>query len=274
MAASTTPKQGHHVFNAIDIALLRPFETVRSLRSTEIDGQHFLEDFLLHCYSLAKTMADASAGLAARQFVASASAEENALREIARLRSRYPMLGRITPEMLDDIHRRNSDQFGAACDRYERELLTTVQRSLETALALRRGKLPMPVVSIACQQMLNASYDPAAALIVVTNSMSTEAQPTQGALHGTIIRVADTLDRPAMWREAFLAFRETKDSVTGNMIRGVRDVLNQIELLKAQSMAFPALITNEIRQKSQSGEVEEQFGAMLHLLHAKLQQTY
>lgn len=277
MAATTTPKQGHHVFNAIDIALLRPFERIRSLRSTEVDGQHFLNDYLLYCYSLAKTMADTSVAVAARQFVATASAEENALREIARLRWRYPMLARITPEFLPDVHVRNSDQFGAACDRYERQVLTLVHRSLETALTMKRGKpsdAGMPMASIACQQMLNAAYDPAAALIVVTNSMLMEAQTIQGALHRPITCIADTLERRAMWREAFLTFREIRDSATGNIIGGIRDVLTKIELLKAQSMTFTALITNEIQRKSQSGEAAEEFGAMLHLLHARLQQTY
>jgi hypothetical protein len=179
--------------------------------------------------------------------------------------------------MLLDKHLRNSDQFGAASDRYEREILTLIQRSLETALVVRREEPSnprTPVGSIACQQMLNAAYDPAAALIVVTNSMLSEAQSAQGTLHGVIVRIADTLDRPALWREAFLGFREMRDSGTGKIISGIRDVLTQMELLKAQSMSFTALIKNEIRHKSQSGEAEEEFGAMLYLLHRRLQQTY
>src|SRR5947208_4867078 len=108
---------------------------------------------------------------------------------------------------------------------------------------MKRGKpsdAGMPMASIACQQMLNAAYDPAAALIVVTNSMLMEAQTIQGALHGPITCIADTLDRPAMWREAFLTFREIRDSAAGNIIGGIRDVLTKIELLKAQSMTFTA----------------------------------
>jgi hypothetical protein len=70
----------------------------------------------------------------ARKFVATANAEENALRELTKMRPRYPSLARITAPMMRGIHLRNSDQFGTAADRYERELLTLVRQSLEAAL--------------------------------------------------------------------------------------------------------------------------------------------
>ncbi|HZQ53008.1 MAG TPA: hypothetical protein VFB14_12470 [Bryobacteraceae bacterium] len=274
MSSSATPKQGDHVFNAIDIALLRPFESIRSLRSVNVDGEHFLHDYLLHCYSMARKMAEAPAVLTARKFVASANAEENALREFARLRSRYPSLARITPALLREIHLRNSDQFGAAADRYEREVLTLVQRSLEAAVApgAKPSGAAIPAVSIACQQMLNATYDPAAALVVIADSLSTESLPTQGALYSTVTGIAGTLDRPAMWRDAFASLREARPTATGRLISGIRDVLMQIDLLRAQSMTFPALIKDEIGQKSRSGQAGAVFAGMLHLVHARLQQ--
>jgi hypothetical protein len=257
---------------------MRPFKSLCSLRSPDVDGQHFVHDYLLHCYSLAKKMGEAPAMVIARKFVATANTEENALREFTRMRPRYPSLARITAPMMRAIHVRNSDQFGTAADRYERELLTLVQQSLETALVSTGGKPPStvsaPAVSIACQQMVSASYDPAAALVVIVNSMSAESVPTQGLLHPTILGIADTLDRPAMWREALSGFRETRPSATGRLITGIRDVLTQIDLVKAQSMTFPALIRDEIGNKSRSGPDNVIFGAMLHLLHARLQQMH
>lgn len=183
---------------------MRPFQSLCSLRSPDLDEGHFVYDYLLHCYSLAKKMGEAPAMVMARRFVATANAEENTLRELTRMRPRYPSIARLTASMLRDIHVRNSDQFGTAANRYERELLTLVQRSLEAALVPIGSKpstASTPAVSIACQQMVGASYDPAAALVVIANSMSTESVPTQGLLHSTIIGIVDTLDRPAMCRE-------------------------------------------------------------------------
>ena len=37
---------------------MRPFETMRSLRSPIIDGQHFVHDYLMHSYSMAKQIAE------------------------------------------------------------------------------------------------------------------------------------------------------------------------------------------------------------------------
>jgi hypothetical protein len=52
--AAATPKQGDHVFNPVETPIIRPFETIRSLRSTFVDGEHFIHDYLLHSYSMAK----------------------------------------------------------------------------------------------------------------------------------------------------------------------------------------------------------------------------
>src|SRR6059058_1268886 len=79
MSASATPKQGDHVFNAVEIAIMRPFESIRALRSALVDGEHFLHDYLLHSYSMARNMADAPVLVAARNLVALAGAEEDSL---------------------------------------------------------------------------------------------------------------------------------------------------------------------------------------------------
>ncbi|MBI4909056.1 MAG: hypothetical protein HY820_35875 [Acidobacteria bacterium] len=134
-----TPKQGDHVFNAIETAILGPVETIRGLRSAIVDGQHFLHDYLLISYSLARRIADSPALVAARKYVASGGAEEDAVREIAALRTRRPKLARITPALLRDMHQRNATQFGAAAERFELEALSTVIQALEAAIAPRTG---------------------------------------------------------------------------------------------------------------------------------------
>jgi hypothetical protein len=88
MATGATPRQGDHVFNDLSLALLRPFDIIQSLTSAHVDGRHFIHDYLLHAYSLAKTMADAPPLSQARTLAAFAGDEQNALREIAALRPR------------------------------------------------------------------------------------------------------------------------------------------------------------------------------------------
>jgi hypothetical protein len=64
VSATATPKQGDHVFNAVDTALMRPFETVKSLRSPIIQGQHFVHDYLLQSYSMATQIAGCESAVA------------------------------------------------------------------------------------------------------------------------------------------------------------------------------------------------------------------
>lgn len=68
-------------------------------------------------------------------------------------------------------------------------------------------------------------------------------------------------------------FREARPTATGRLISDIHNVLMQIDLVKAQSMSFPALIRDEIRNTFRSGLDNVKFGVMLHLLHARLQQT-
>lgn len=122
--------------------------------------------------------------------------------------------------------------------------------------------------------MLNAAYDPAAALVVVTASMARENPSIQALFHKTIVGIAETLDRPAMWKDAFTAFREDRVSATGNLVGGIRDVLGQMDVLKAQSLPFAALISDEIGRKTRPPHTDSVFGGMLHLIYARLQQMH
>jgi hypothetical protein len=102
--------------------------------------------------------------------------------------------------------------------------------------------------------------------------MSGEAAPAQSVFHAVIVGMAQTLDRPAMWKSPFEAFRESRTTATGAAIGKIREVLGRIEAFKAQSSVFAALVKNEIAQKRRSPGADETFSAMLHLLHARLQQ--
>src|ERR1700691_3024542 len=104
MSASATPKQGDHVFNALESAIMRPFETIRSLRSTLVDSQHFLYDYLLQTYSMAKMMADQPDLLSGRKLVASPGEGDDAVKVLTTLRSRYPALARIDSGNLRNVH--------------------------------------------------------------------------------------------------------------------------------------------------------------------------
>jgi hypothetical protein len=255
---------------------MRPFETMRSLRSPIIDGQHFVHDYLMHSYSMAKQIAEGPILGAGRKLVASAGAEEEALRELLKLRLRYPGLVRINSAVLRDAHQRNSDRFGAAVTRYESELLCAIRQALETAVAppaaqSRRAATPASP-GIAFQRMLDAAYDPAAALVVVSNSASRETTAVQGTFQPVIAGVADTLERPIMWRDPFASFREERPTATGRLIITVRDALMQMDVPKAQSVTFGSWIRQEIAQKTRPPQTDAVFGSMLHLIHARQQQ--
>ena len=65
-----------------------PFETVRSFWSPIIEVQHFLPGYRLHSYSMARQIAEVPTLAAGRKLLASAGAEEDASRELLRLRPR------------------------------------------------------------------------------------------------------------------------------------------------------------------------------------------
>ena len=88
MASPAVPRQGDHVFNAIAAALMHPFDTIGSFRSVLVDGRHFVHDYLLRCYSFTKDIAESRIIGESRKHSASAGAEEEALRELAKLLAR------------------------------------------------------------------------------------------------------------------------------------------------------------------------------------------
>jgi hypothetical protein len=244
------------------------------MRSPSVLGQHFVNDFLLHSYSFARQIADEPIFAAGRNLIATAGAEEDALREFSRLRPRYPFLARVTAATLRAIHERNSTRFGEAAARFEVEVLRAIQQALETAVmpntVPRLSATANP--GIAFQQMLAAAYDPAAALVVLTNCVTSETPAFQPTFHPLLVAVADTFDQPMRWREPFSAFRADRPSATVQTVNTILQVLTRMDLLKAQSVIIGTSIQREIAQKTRSPQTDAAFGSMLHLIHSRLQQ--
>jgi len=276
VSSAASPKQGDHVFNAIDTAVIRPFEKLKKLRSEITEGEHFVHDYLLHVYSLAVRIAQTPIMAVGRSLVASAGGEEDAIRELVRLQTQYPVLARINASALRSVHQRNADRFGAAAARYEFEVFRAIQQALELAVTPPGARPPGANRSaspgIAFQQMLDNAFDPAAALVVLTKSASQELPAVQRGFVPLIAGLAEALDRPLMWKDPFAGFHEARPTATGRMIVTVANMLLQLEQLKAQSILFGNLIEAEIRQKTRPPQTDAIFGSMLHLIHARLQQ--
>ena len=120
--------------------------------------------------------------------------------------------------------------------------------------------------------MLGAPFDPAVALVVILNSIAQEPLPHQSAFHRLINAIAETLDRPATWKDPVLAFHADKPSNTGSLITQLGDTLVRLDHFRSQSTAFGLSIRSELTHKGQSDDAKTQYGAMLHLLHMRLQQ--
>ncbi|MEZ5353185.1 MAG: hypothetical protein R2762_11160 [Bryobacteraceae bacterium] len=273
MAAGSAPKQGDHVFNAVAIGILQPFETMRSLRSPGVNGQVFVPVYLPQTYGLAQQWAGSPALIASREFTASEGAEEDALREIAKLRARFPALANISASLLRTIHDQNARRFGEASRRFERELLAAVLQALEAAAggaAMTAGPTASP--GIAYQQMLAAAYDPAAALVVITTSMARESIGQQGAFCPVIAAIAETLDRPALWKEPYRGYRAHTLTPTGTLIERIRDALLRMEWLKGPGAGLSTILGAEIARNAKGPRASADCGPMLYLIHQKVQQ--
>src|SRR3954464_14831551 len=107
------PRQGDHVFNDVSTALSKPFDTVKAFHSPHVDGQEFLYTNLLFTYSLVRQASVEPALLSARELVATADMERTS-RALDPLRSRYPDVAAVNPNLLRNLHALNAKRFGAA----------------------------------------------------------------------------------------------------------------------------------------------------------------
>jgi hypothetical protein len=275
MSASAAPKQGDHVFNAVDAAVLHPYETMFSLRTALVDGQQFVHDYLLHSYSFVRDIARNHVLVAARKYVATAGNEQDAVRELIRLASRHPVLRNITPGLLRDVHTRNAERFGDAAAEYEIESLLAVRQALERAVAPADAPPAARIThgpGLAFQHLLDNAYDPAAALSVIICSMAFEQPGVQSNFHSVIVGIAETLNRPGAWKEPYAGFRESRRTNTGETITNIGNALLRMDGLKGQSVILAKWINDEIAQKARTAGADAIFGSMIPLLHTRLQQ--
>jgi hypothetical protein len=282
-ATSSGAKQGDHVFNMLEGSILRPFETIASFHSPDVNGELFLHDFLPLSYTMARQIVADVIWRTARTLVAKPGDEEELLRDLAKLKARFPVLMRVDAAKLRDAHLRNATQFGLASARFEWECLNALLESLTAAVnaaarpdagvgALTKSSSPI----IGFMSMMDAAYDPAAALVVIAKAASAEGMMEQGAIQKLIVAVSDSIDRPAVWREPYLAYRESRTTQTGETIGRIRAVLDQFPQVKIKGQTFllqmQAEVTNPQKGRLKPEEWTGVFGSMIHLLYARIQQ--
>jgi hypothetical protein len=271
--SSPTRKQGDHVFNNVATAVLSPFQRIASFRLSHGDGRDFVHRYMLHSYHLAKDLADRQFLRTGRRLSASEGAQEDVLREFSKLRSRSPALAKITPDVLHEVHTNNSRAFGEDVRRYEITLLSEIQHALETVLSPQTAGAHPRRSGFAFQQMLDAAYDPAAALVVITSSMACETVHLQPAFVPVIVEVAESLEQPGMWKLPYRNFREEKKTATGAIVTEIGNVQLGLDSLKSTGVLFTKMLQDEIAQgpKIMPRQTEAQYGEMLHLVHQELQ---
>jgi hypothetical protein len=124
---------------------------------------------------------------------------------------------------------------------------------------------------VAYQRLIDTAYDPAAALVVITSSMVREQPSIQGHFHPVIFGIAETLDRPAQWREPFARFQERWNSGTDRIVALTRDALFAMYFLKAPGLSIAHWIREAILQHARTPGADQDYGAMLHLVENHLQ---
>ncbi|WP_031499087.1 hypothetical protein [Bryobacter aggregatus] len=104
--------------------------------------------------------------------------------------------------------------------------------------------------------MLNSADDPAAALVLIVNSMACE---NSGTCLAIVTAIADSLERPALWKGIYDGFREGRPTKTGELlITGIGRVLQELQFLKAPGLAISQWIGNEIRQHAGEAQSAEE----------------
>ena len=183
----------------------------------------------------------------------------------------------MTTSRFREVHESNAAHFGAAALRFEIALLTAVREALGIAVtpAGERGRRSPVYASagIAYQQLIDAAYDPAAALRVIAATFR-KGGSAQGAFQQWFVAVADTLDQPPLRKTPYLAFRESPPALTGRRLNEIRDGLFQLDILKAKGMSFSMLVQTELMHSAKTASPHQQdtHSAILHLVHERLQQ--
>jgi hypothetical protein len=263
-------KQGDHVFNDLQTAIERPIHSIRSATNAGVDGHHFLIDYLPHGADLARRILRDPIWLAVRQYVAAPGQEQDGLNRLNRVATNRGFVARVTYQKLVHAHLENAERFGQAANRFEFEFLSAMVHALTVAIKrpdssnnsnLIFNERASPI--IAFQSMVNAAFDPAAAMIVLIDRADKENALGQGSILNLIEAIWGTIDpnRPALWADAWNQFRETRPQPVVKLVNDVRSALNGFSALKVAGQSEILQTLSEAASGRKSGVKPDEWTA-------------
>lgn len=275
------PKQGDHVFNDLETAIVAPVETITSFQGDTVNGQHFLDDYLLHTKCMFQKLAGDELWRSSRSYTASDGDEEDVLKELRKLQPKMPSLPRLEPVLLREIHDDNANRFGERRERYEYDFFNCLQ-DLLTGVANGDAAGPAPRsmlgAHIAFQRMVDRAYDPAAALVVVTKRSLMDDSIGQGVTQRLISSLAQAAmaNDPTQWTHPFELFPLSKAGETKRVADGMHATLEHRRQINVQGQTVLRVMCAELATKENPritpGERREASGYMLHLVNQRLRQ--
>ena len=263
-------KQGDHVFNDLQTAIERPIDSIRSATNAGLDGRHFLIDYLPHGTDLARRILRDPIWSAVRQYVATPGQEQDALNRLHRVATNRGFVARVTYQKVVQAHLQNAERFGQAASRFEFEFLSAMVHALTVAIKrpdssnnsnLIFSDHATPV--IAFQSMVNAAFDPAAAMVVLMDRADKENALGQGSVLNLLEAIWGTIDpnRPAMWADAWNQFRDTKPQPVVRLVNDIRAALNGLSALKVAGQSEILQTLSEAASGRKSGVKPDEWTA-------------
>lgn len=260
MSDNSTPKQGDHVFNDLSTAIVRPFETIKSLP----EGRMFIFEHLVKFDDSMRELSERADLQESRKFTAMDGDEQDAFQ---RPPAQFQSLSRTE---LQTLHNANAAAFGEAASRYELATLEVVYSLVEQAIA--PGTPQLPNCGNAFQQMFQSAYDPAAALVLILSRTKREAPPKQTPCYNVAFQVMQSLQRPANWGLPYANPTDTS-TATGRMIDGIGSSMRKLESMRMLGMSMTERMRIEMSPylretaSKRSGELSR----TLHALHGRIQ---
>lgn len=274
-------KQGDHVFNDLEGAILAPFETLAQLRSEELQGEDFVNDYLLHAKTLAKNLAEDEFWLATRSIVATSHDEDDVIKELRKLQLQFPSIPVINNEVMNSTHLANAREFGEASEEYERDFLIAMREML-TAVATDAPSDLTPVLTahIAFQKIVNTAYDPAAAMVAIAKQAMLEDLLDEPATLDLIAALGQIIVRPNphQWHAPYEVYRLHKTSHTQKLAQSIHQTLQRRDLLSMHGQNLLRVVRSEMTEKDVVGisaeDRKKQYGYMLHLVNQRIMQMH
>lgn len=257
---TTTPKQGDHVFNDLSTAIVRPFETIKSLP----EGRMFVFEHLVKFDDSMRELSERPDLQESRKYSAMDGDEQDAFQ---RPPAQFQSLSRVE---LQALHDANAAAFGAAAARYELATLEVVYSLVEQAIS--PGNASLPNCGNAFQQMFQSSYDPASALVLILARTKREAVPKQSPCYNVAFQVMQSLQRPANWSAPYANAVDTS-SATGKLIDGIGSSMRKLESMRMLGMSMTERMRIEMSPylKESAAKRGGELSRTLHALHGKIQ---